>query len=72
MSKRSKACSHTGHMHTMNKINANKENMNRITFETERNKIQLNTKKQGAAEHAKKGSCHAYPEDQSCQCACKK
>ena len=65
MSKSSKSCGYTGHMHVMNKVNQTKED-----FNAEKSKS-CRLQQQQSAQH-----CHskqAYPEEKNrCdQCSCK-
>jgi|GEM_PF-1627267 len=65
--KNSNYCTHTGNIEAMNKVNKNK-----VAFDSQQSKAQMNNQDTSNSEHNKKGSHIAYPEektDQSVQCA---
>ncbi|MBV8660836.1 MAG: hypothetical protein JO129_01665 [Candidatus Dependentiae bacterium] len=65
MSKSSKKCGYTGHMHILNRgMNENKE-----VFDSTQNKKHMKTELTEQNKHVKKGSGIVYPE---AQCNCKK
>ena len=65
MSKSSKKCGYTGHMHILNRgMNENKEN-----FDSARSKVHMKSEQGQPEKHIKKGTGIVYPE---AQCNCKK
>lgn len=69
MSKKSKPCSYTGHMHTMNRVNVEKKIFD---FQSEQHKANLLTQKGAPVKHKNKGTDVALPQEQQKESPCKK
>lgn len=69
MSKKSKPCSYTGHMHTMNRIDVEKKAFDSLT--AQKSKMNLRSASGVPVKHKNKGTDVLYPEEQRKESSCK-
>lgn len=69
MSKKSKPCSYTGHMHTMNRIDVEKKSFDSVT--AQKAKLDLQSPRGVPVKHKNKDTDVALPQEQHKESPCK-